>query len=203
MSSPETNPPALPPKAKEKKGGVLKGIAIGCGVIILIILGVSTVGGYLFYRGFSADPAKAESVAQEILAHETPAGFKGEFSMSMMGMKMAAIASGGGDERLMFMAIPGARASQDDLQRQMRQAMKKRGDDRDVVEDRGREKFNVRGKEAEAQVQVTAGKGGNGRLLQYVLTLDGKAGNPVLLLIMGNEKRLDHAWVQKFLDTVK
>lgn len=203
MNAPDTNQP--PPAQKEKKkGGVLKGVAIGCGILILIILGFFTIGGYLVYRGFSTDPAKAESVAQEILAHETPAGFKGEFSMSMMGIKMAAITSGpGADDHLMFLAIPGGKASQDDLQRQMRQAMKKRGEDREVVEDRGHEKFKVRGKEMEAQVQLTAGKGGNGRLLQYILAVEGKAGDPVLLLILGNEKRLDHDWVQRFLDTVK
>jgi hypothetical protein len=195
---------AQPPK---KSGGALKWILLGCGGIIF--LGVALIGvmTYLAYKTFSKDPAQVEAAAQEILVFEKPAGYKGVFSMSMMGVKMATLMKGAAGQpdvaSIVLMAMPAGKVDPEQLRGQMRANMEKQGHSQEVVEKRKKETFKVRGKDVESSVDVTVHKGSDGRMLQYEMVLDGSGGGPVLLVLSGPEKDADHAWVQKFLDTVK
>ncbi len=191
-----------PPK---KSGGALKWILLGCGGILL--LGAAFVGvmGYLAYRSFSTDAAKVETSAQEILGFEKPAGYKGIFSMSMMGVKMATLGSGApgqpNNSTIVLVTMPGT--NQEQMRAQMRANMEKQGQSQEIVEKKKNETFKVRGKEVDATVDVTIPKGADARQLTYTFALDNATGHTVLLVLSGPENQADHAWVQKFLDTVK
>ncbi len=201
MDQPVSN---QPPK---KSGGALKWVLIGCGGVILLGVAFFGIMGYLAYRSFNTDPAKVETAAQEILTFQKPEGYKGAFSMSMMGMKMVWLTSGTpgqpGAGTIALVTMPGGKANQDQLRAQMRQNMEKQGQSQEVVEKRKNETFKVRGQDVDASVEVTVHKGHDDRMLQYTMVVDGASGNAVLLVLNGPEKQADHAWVQKFLDTVK
>src|SRR5207237_7131491 len=109
---------------------------------------------------------------------------------------------GAGNASIVLMTMPGM-ANQEQLRAQMRANMEKQGRSQEVVEKRKNETFKVRGKEVESSVEVTSPKGSDARMLQYTFAVDGAAGQTVLLVVTGPEKDADHAWVQKFLDTVK
>lgn len=190
----------------QKKGGALKWVLIGCGGILFLGVVAVGVGVWLVARNFTTDPAKVESMAREIATFETPEGLRGQFGMSMMGVKMAVFATDPNmseGKGLVLMSAPAGQVNRDQMARQMREKMAEKGSDRKVVESKGVEKFRVRGKETEATVEVTADKEGGRRGLQYTMAFEGNAGATVLLMLMGDEKELDRARVQKFLDTVK
>jgi hypothetical protein len=196
------NPP------KKSGGGALKWILIGCGGIILLIVAFFAVSGYLVYRSFNMDPAKVESTAQEIVTFEKPAGYKGIFSMSVMGVKMAMLSAGDQQHSMESGAIilatfPGGKQNQEQFQRQLKESMEKQGRSTEVSETRAAETFKVKGKDVPAQVALVKAQNSNTQLLQYTLAMDAPSGNMAMIIVMGPEKQTDHAWVQKFLDTVK
>ena len=200
------NQPAAitPPK---KSGGALKWILLGCGGIVLLGMAGFGVMVYLVYKNVNRDPAKVEATAQEILNFEKPPGYKGFFSMSLMGFKVASLIKGEPGQpdvaTIGLMAIPPGNVDPDQLRAQMRQTMEKEGQHQEIVEKRKKESFKVRGKDVDASVDVTIHKGADSRMLQYTMVVDGPSGNPVFLSISGPEMQADHAWIQKFLDTVK
>jgi len=198
MDQPMGNPP-------KKSGGALKWILLGCGGIILLIVAFFGISGYLVYRSFNTDPAKVETTAQEILPFQKPEGYKGMFSMSVMGVKMAALSAGeqGAGGSIVLVAVP-AGTNQEQMRAQMKANMEKQGQSQEVIEKRKNESFKVRGKAVDSMVDVVASKGsGDARMHQYTLSVDGPSGQPVLMVITGPEKQVDHDWVQKLLDTVK
>lgn len=199
-------PSAPPPR---KSGGALKWILIGCGGILFLIAAFIGVSAYLVYRSFNTDPAKVEASAQEILPFEKPAEFKGAFSMSVMGFKMAFLSSGdpkapSPDAAMIILAsFQGGKQNQEQFQRQLKESLEKQGQSQQVAEQRPVETFKVRGKDVPSQVAVVKNENTQATALQYTLSLDGPGSAPAILMIIGPEKKVDHAWVQKLLDTVK
>src|SRR5262245_7979500 len=118
------------PNAPRKSGGIFKWVLLGCGGILLI--GAAVIGfiGWKAYQSFSADPVKVEATAKTILPFETPAGFRGQFAMDMMGVKMAALGSQGTEGpagSIILMTIPGGKGNQEQLKRQMNENLEKQG----------------------------------------------------------------------------
>jgi len=196
------NHPQPAPGQPPKSGGALKWVLLGCGSLLLIgaiLIGISV---YLVSRNVSSDPAKVEAAAQEIVKFEKPDGYKGVFSMSMMGVKSAVFAGEGGGS-IAISQIPADPNSRQQFEAQFKESMKKRGQVEEVAEQRKAETFKVRGQDVAAQVNVLAHQGSEVRSLQYTITLDAVPGSILLIAITGPEKTHDHAWVQKFLDTIK
>jgi hypothetical protein len=201
------NAPAGNPSPPQKSGGVLKWILLGCGGIILLIVAFFAISGYLLYRSMNTDPVKVEEASQEILKYEKPEGYKGVFSMSMMGVKMAMLSSGdpkSADAAMIVLATyQGGKMNQEQFQNQLKESLEKQGHSQQVSEQRPAETFKVKGKEVPAQVAVVQKQQTNAKAMQYTLALDGPSGATAMVMIVGPEKTVDHAFVQKFLDRVK
>jgi hypothetical protein len=196
-----------PPPAPRKSGGALKWILLGCGGIILLGVAFIGVSTYLVYRSFNMDPVKVEETAQEIVTFQKPEGYKGVFSMSVMGVKMAMLSAGEANNTdagaIILATFPGGKQNQEQFQRQLQESMEKQGRSTQVSEHRPAETFKVKGKDVPAQVALVKSQNSGTQLLQYTLAMDGPGGNMAMIILMGPEKTTDHAWVQKFLDTVK
>ena len=194
------------PAAPKKSGGALKWILLGCGGLIFLAVAFFAVTGYLVYRGMNTDPAKVETSAKEIMAFQKPEGFNGVFSMSMMGLKMAMFMKTPGDESngsLMIGSFPSGGQSREQFQAQIQQNMKQQGHSAEITEKRPAETFKVRGQDVTADVGLVSPKDAEVKVIQYTLTVDAASGKMGMIMISGPEKTFDHAWVQKFLDTVK
>jgi hypothetical protein len=189
---------------QKKRGGVLKWVLIGCGglaVIIAVIIG-SLI--YIASKGMSKDPVKVEAIAQEILSFEKPAGYRGAFSASILGVKTAFLAESGGNGVIALVSIPSQKANREEIERQVSTAMEKQGRGQAAIsEKRGNEIFSVRGKDAVADVGIVVGKNGAENVLKYTLVLENSASGHVMLIISGSEATTTHDWVQQFLDSVK
>src|SRR6185503_3702237 len=185
-------------------GGALKWILLGCGGLILLVVAFFAVSGYAVYRSFNTDPAKVETAAQEILKFEKPAGFKGVASVSMMGFRTATFGpedpKATGNIMLMVASFPSGKQSQEQYQQQIDANLKKQGHSQEGSERLPNETFKVRGNDVTAQVSAIKDENGGVRSLQYMLTFE-NGGKMAMITLMGPEKTVDHAWVQKFLDT--
>lgn len=190
-----------------KQGSPLKWILLGCGGFILLIVAGFGVMGYMVARNFNTDPAKVETAAQEIVTFQKPAGLKGAAAVSMMGFKTATFVpedpKQDGASMLMVASFPSGKQNQDQYQQQINANMKQQGHPRGNAERLPDETFKVLGKDATAQVTATKEENGEGRSLTYMLTFDGRPGKIIMVTVAGKDKVVDHAWVQKFLDTVK
>jgi len=187
-------------------GGAVKWILLGCGGLVFIGITVFAIGGYFIYKGFNTDPAKVEVSAKEIVTFEKPEGFKGVFSMSMMGLKMAMLMRNPTDESagsIIIASFPAGKGSQEQFQKQIDDSMKQQGRSREVSERRPAETFKVRGKEVTAEVGLIGAKDSPSRSIQYTVIFEGEPGKMAMIVLSGPEKTTDHDWVQKFLDTVK
>jgi len=187
-----------------KKSGVLKWVLLGCGGLLVLGLVILGVVGYFAYRSFNMDPAQAEAAANDIQPLTIPADFKGQFSMSMMGMKMATLESGArGDpnnSRIVLMQMPNTRADQDAVRKQMIDSMERRGGYQSFLNRRPDETFRLRGADIQAQVNSRSDKSNS---VQYTLVFQGTSGKTVMLMVSGDENRITHEFVQMLLDSVK
>ena len=194
------------PYQPKQGGGALKWILLGCGGLILAVVAFFAISGYMVYRSFNTDPAKVDAAAQEILTFEKPAGLKGVASMSMMGFKTATFVPEDpkkeGATMLMVASFPSGKQSQEQVQQQIDTNMKQQGQSREGAERLPNETFKVRGNDVSAQVSAITDKNTSARSLSYTLMLEG-SGKMVMIMVVGSDKTMDHAWVQKFLDTVK
>jgi len=201
------NHPELGPHAPRQSGGALKWILLGCGGLMLLIVAFFAVSGWAVYRSFNTDPAKVDAGAKEILTFEKPAGLKGVGSMSMMGFRMATYGpedpKKDGGVFLMVASFPTGKQNQAQYQQQIDANMKQQGHSAEGAERLPNETFKVRGGEVTAQVSAMKDQKTGARSLHYMLVLEGDSKKMVMITIGGSEKTADHAWVQKFLDTVK
>jgi hypothetical protein len=191
---------------RPKQGSPLKWILLGCGGLVLLIVAGFGVMGYMVARNFSTDPAKVDAAAQEILKFEKPAELKGVTSMSMMGFKMATYAPQDGKDGNLFLMVatfPGGSQNQAQYQQQIDANLKQQGHSQEGAERLPNETFKVRGSDVTAQVTAMKDQNTGARSLHYMIMLEGDAKKMVMVAIGGSEKTADHAWVQKFLDTVK
>ena len=201
------NHPELANQPPRQSGGALKWILLGCGGLMLLVVAFFAVSGWAVYRSFNTDPAKVDAAAQEILTFEKPAGFKGIGSMSMMGFKMATYGpedvKKDGAMFLMVASVPSGKQNQAQYQQQIDANMKQQGHSAEGAERLPNETFKVRGSDVTAQVSAMKDQNSGARTLHYVMMIESDSKKMVMITIGGNEKTADHAWVQKFLDTVK
>jgi hypothetical protein len=195
------------PEPPKKKGSLLKWTLIGCGGLVVLAVIAIGVAVYVASKVMATDPVKVEAAAQEILSFDMPQGFKGSFSMKVAGVKMAVLMGpeGSGNRSLLILAAMKPGSGQEAMQKSMLEAMERQGGGKlQVAEKRTGETFRAQGQEVSAMVNVVQ-KGGDSaqRLLQYVMTLRGAAGDKVFLMLIGNEATATHEWIQQFLDTIK
>ena len=193
--------------------------------IVLAILGVSLLvccigtfavirfapqilGGTLegLAEGAVADtPEEAAAVGQEILTYDTPAGYREEMAVEMLGIKMVMIApEGDGQMVIMLMEFPEAMAGSE---AQMRRQME------DALEDQG---IGAGGSMAEVGTRdvviggemttltIVEGTGENGEAFRQVSgPFSGGDGALGMVMIMGPVAGWDDRAVDEFLDSMR
>jgi len=203
MNHPELNPHA----PRQNGGGALKWILLGCGGLMLLVVAFVAVSGWAVYRSFDTDPAKVDAAAKEILTFDKPAGLKAVGSVSMMGFKTATYGpedpkNKEGATMLMVSSFPTGKQNQAQYQQQIDANLKKQGHSQEGAERLPNETFQVRGNDVTAQVSALTDKNTSARSRHYMLLIE-SSGKTVMIMVLGSEKTIDHAWMQKFLDTVK
>jgi len=166
-------------------------LAIAGGVGVLACGGI-VVGGFLILRNAANDdPASIRQTAQEISEIDVLEGFEPMFSMSLMGVNIAAFGEQGpGVPRMfMLMSFPAAIAANEE---QMRQQM-----DQSLQQHTGKQNLNqlesetrphsIRG--ADCQVRIAKVEDDQGRQLRQVTAIfTAKSGSPAMLMLMMPEE---------------
>ena len=194
-----------------------KGVKIAL-VIVLILLVLCCMGGLGFYfisqrvvsQAFTDDPAKAASLGHEIVDYSLPAGYRELGGMNALVFKMVFISSGSGGAGPMFimlMQIPaGTDMDQEEMQRQMTQAMQQQGKGRNIqARVVGTETVTIKGQPVTLTVsegEVTEGSEAGAVFRQVMGVFPGKGGT-AMLMVMGNKDTWDQATLDSFLASIK
>lgn len=82
-------------------------VLIVVGSLTVIAVGLGFVAWRFFFSNFTTDPAEVSAIGQQIIPHELPAGYEGEFGTDLFGFRvMMAIDGRGTDSLIMLMSIP-------------------------------------------------------------------------------------------------
>ena len=194
-----------------------KGVKITL-VVVVILLGMCCIGGAAFYfisqRAISQavidDPAKATSLGHEIVDYNLSDGYHELGGMNALGFKMVFIGAKSGTADSMFimlMQIPTeANMDQEEMQRQMTDAMQKQGQGRNVkMHVVGTQTATIKGKPVTLTVsegEVTEGDDAGTLFRQVIGVFPAKEGT-AMLMAMGKKDSWDQAMLDNFLASIK
>jgi uncharacterized protein YneF (UPF0154 family) len=193
-----------------------KGVKIAL-VVVVILLGLCCMGAAGFYfisqraisQAFTDDPAKAASMGHEIVDYSLPAGYRELGGMNALVFKMVFIGPGSGTADSMFimlMQIPAGSMDQEEMQRQMTQAMQQQGQGRNIqAHVVGTQTATIKGQPVTLTVsegEVTGGDNAGAVFRQVMGVFPGKGGT-AMLMVMGNKATWDQATLDNFLASIK
>ena len=190
--------------------GLKIGLAVGAGVLLLCCI-VSVVVYFVVQNtlknAVTTDPAEAAAIGHEIVDYTLPRGYEEQMAMTILGMKILAIAptAGGQDPMvLMLMQFPASvQMSREEMERQMRQAWQQQGGKQDqnytVV---GTEEVTIRG--GTVTLTVSESKSEDGIVTRQVVgAFPGKDERMVLLMAMGDKDSWDQEALDEFLRSIR
>ncbi len=187
-------------------------------VIVIILLGLCCIGGAGFYfisqrvvsQAVIDDPAKAAALGHEIVDYNLPDGYRELGGMNALVFKMVFIGSTSKTSDSMFimlMQIPsGTNMDQEEMQRQMTQAMQQQGQGRamqtHVV---GTQTATIKGQPVTLTIsegEVTEGSDAGAIFRQVMGVFPAKDGT-AMLMAMGKKDTWDQATLDSFLASIK
>jgi hypothetical protein len=197
--------PPLPIKTPRRRKSNPWLIAIGVGMLICV---ACVVGGYFALQqtaksAFVTDPVEAGRIGREMVDYTTPPGYT-EMAMSILTVKAVIIAPKTQSSTgmiFMLMQVPSGNTNQQDLERQMRQAMEQQSSNQQVQTIVvGTQRVNIKGK----PVTFTISEGtSNGRTVRQMLgAFPGKKGM-VMLMISGVTTAWDQKVIDRFLASIR
>ena len=194
-----------------------KGVKIAL-VVVVVLLVLCCMGGLGFYfitqrvvsQAVIDDPAKAGTLGHEIVDYNLPDGYRELGGMNALVFKMVFIGPTSTNRDSMFivlMQIPtGANMDQEEMQRQMTQAMQQQGQGRNIrAHVVGTQTATIKGQPVTLTVsegEVTEGNEAGTLFRQVIGVFPGKAGT-AMLMAMGKKDTWDQATLDSFLASIK
>jgi hypothetical protein len=194
-----------------------KGVKIAL-VVVVILLGLCCVGGAAVYfitqrvvsQAFTDDPAKAATLAHEIVDYSLPDGYREQGGINAAIFKMVFIGPTSMNQDSMFiilMQIPaGANMSPEEMQRQITQTMQQQGQGRNIqTHEVGTQTATIKGQPVTLTVSegtVTEGSEAGSVFRQVIGVFPAKEGT-AMLMVMGNKDTWDQAALDNFLASIK
>jgi len=192
-----------------RNGKIITGI-FGMLVVMCICMGV---GGYfalqrvgdVFEESFITEPDEVAKVAERIVDYDLPAGYNEQFGMSFFGFDVVAFGSDGSAEKALIMLMqfpPNAGLSQEEMQKQMSQAMEGQNQGQ-PLELKPLEEQSVTIRDQEVTLNVSEGRDNEGLAIRQVSgVFEGKNGT-VFLMITGAIERWDEGAVDEFIGSIR
>jgi hypothetical protein len=187
-------------------------------VVVVILLGACCIGGAALYfisqrvvsQAVTDDPAKAATLGHEIVDYSLPDGYRELGGMNALVFQMVFIGTGSktGDSMfIMLMQIPAeANMDQEEMQRQMTQAMQQQGQGRNLqTHVVGTQTATIKGQPVTLTVSegtVTEGNDAGTVFRQVIGVFPGKNGT-AMLMVMGKKDTWDQATLDSFLASIK
>jgi hypothetical protein len=188
-------------------------------VAVVILLGACCIGGAALYfisqrvvsQAFTDDPARAATLGHEIVDYNLPDGYRELGGINALGFKMVFIGSGSetGDSMfIVLMQIPaGTDMDQEEMQRQMTQAMQQQGQGRNLqTHVVGTQTVTIKGQPVTLTVSegtVTEGSDAGAVFRQVIGIFPGKDSSTAMLMAMGKKDTWDQATLDSFLASIK
>ena len=175
------------------------------GVLGLLVV----IGGFfavrLFGSAITLDPEQVDSVAQEIVFHELPAGFEGIFATDIAGVQMALSGETVSNQEaiIMLMSFPDDdQQSQEQLTEEMRRSFEQQTGQQAQFELVGSRDIVIAGETV--LVNTLIGESENGvNLRQDLAVFESLSGNIGMLMVVAPEDWFDTQKVDLFFDSMK
>ena len=180
-----------PPKKSSGMKTVIIVLAIVGGVGALAC-GGCMVGGFLLFRdAISDDPEKIGQVAQSISEIDIPVEYEPMFSMSVMGVKIAAFGEqGGGTARMiMLMSFPAAMgADEAQMRQQMDQSLQQQTGKGNLTQlESETRSYSIRGEDASVRIAKVEDDDGD-QFRQVTTVFKSKDGSAAMLMVLMPEE---------------
>ncbi len=189
-----------------------KGVKIAL-VVIAAVLVLCCIGGLAVYfvtmravsQAFTEDPTQAAKIGHEIVDYTLPPGYRERAAMNAVVFKMVVIGPESQSTDSMILALmqisAGSNLSQEEMERQVRQAMAQQGQRSDVqVQVVGTQRVTIKGQPVTLTVSEGSGDGGDYR--QVTGVFPGKGGL-AMLMAMGAKDSWNEATLAEFLASIK
>jgi len=181
--------------------------------IVLSVVGVFAllvvVGGFFAFRligsALTLDPDQVESIGQEIVVHELPAGFDGIFGTDIAGVKLAMSSETISNQEaiIMLMSFPDDNElTQEQLNEEMSRSFEQQTGQQAQFEFVGSRDIFIAGEAV--TVETLIGESENGvNLRQDLAVFESVSGNIGMLMIVAPEPWFDSPSVGEFFDSMK
>ncbi len=187
-------------------------------VIAVILLGLCCIGGAGFYfitqrvvsQAVTDDPTKAATLGHEIVDYTLPDGYRELGGMNALIFKMIFIGSASKTSDSMFIVLmqfpTGTNMDQEEMQRQMTQAMQQQGQGRNMqTHVVGTQNATIKGQPVTLTVsegEMTEGNRAGTPIRQVIGIFPAKEGT-AMLMVMGNKDTWDQAILDNFLASIR
>ena len=184
-------------------GGLLALCCLGALAAVLIL---PTAVERFAENTFTDDPEQAAEVGQSIVDYELPVGMKEEGAMGFAGMKMVFFTSDTrSNSMVMLMQFPTAmQMSEEDMQRQMEQALQQQGSQRQInnLEIVSVDEVVINDKKTALTTLEGVDENGND-FRQITGVFVSNDGGPAMLMAMGPVASWESNHIDEFIDSLK
>ncbi len=179
---------------------VVVGVICLCAAIAGIVL--VTQAGRLIGQTVSTDAEKTSQVAQTITDYKLPPNYKESFSMSLMGIAMAAFTTDKSDTFIMlFQFPPNTNMSQQQMEEQLRQMGSQQTGETYTLEKVGTLPTKIRGNPEELGVYEGSNQSGT-KVRQLIGVFKGKGGT-AFLMVTGSIESWDQPSINAFIASMR
>ncbi len=186
-------------------------LGISAGIVLLCCVALAGVYFYLQRVGaqaISMSPEEKARVGHEIADYTLPEGYEEVMAMSVAGIKMVIIGPSSsfttGETALTLMQMPTAGYSQEEMERQMRQAWERQGGSPSQgYTSVGTREATVRGQKITLTISEAGSQGQDKIMRQEIGIFTGKNEKMVMFMAMGEKGSFNEDIVDEFLGSIK
>jgi len=176
-------------------------VLIVVGSIVVIAVGLGVAAWRFIANNFTTEPAAVSAIGQEIIPHELPDGYEGEFGTDLFGFKvMMALDGFGTESMIMLLSIPDGGTDADLRSASREQLSSQRGTNVNF-EYVGTQEISIRGTEVSLDRYEGTDRGITfAQEIAIFPANDGKAG---LLMLFSDVDLYDESGFEQFLKSLE
>ncbi len=176
-------------------------VLIVVGSLVVVAVGLGVAAWRFIANNFTTEPTAVALIGQEIIPHELPIGYEGEFGTDLFGFKvMMAVDGFGTESMIMLLSIPEG-GSDAELRAASRDQLGSELGANVEFDYIGTRQITVRG--AEVNLDRYEGRDSGTTFVQEIAIFDASGGKAGLLLLFADSDAYEEAGFEQFLTSLE